>query len=206
MLYALRFVLFAFWVMGREGRAVPEATMSSPDNSQSQVKSYFKDAAPDDTFPYLTGGELPLVDVVRCGWLLRVRCWSCDKTRHLNGREICAHHAHALTHSIRDWARSLKCAQCGAKRYQIDRQQDAAAHGEFMAGSHLSMSTGFRRLADRLADHGLNIADYLVAVSELPTPLELRLADLGPLGALLERERRRRALIRSQALKERGGA
>lgn len=152
------------------------------------AEEYFL-TAPDSAFPSLPRAwEGPLLLPVRFGWLVRVHCWGCRRTVDFSGRDLCAHFQTWLTRPRADWARALRCSECGSKRLQIHERNDAAAQGEFLGfGAHLSLAVSLLRLRIRLAESGLSIMDVLPQLRDIPPPDQLRAVGLEAVAEVSEK-------------------
>lgn len=146
-------------------------------------------SAPDRDFPSIPRAwEGPLLMPVRFGWLVRVHCWGCRRTVDFNGRDLCTHFRAWLTRPRADWARALRCSECGSKRLQIHERNDATAQGEFLGfGAHLSLAVSVLRLRTRLAEIGLGVMDYMPQLRDIPPPDRLRAVGLEEVAEALER-------------------
>lgn len=160
------------------------------EQTMTPAEQYFL-SAPASAFPNLPRAwEGPLLMPVRFGWIIRVFCWGCRRTVDFSGSDLCAHFAAWLTRPRADWARALRCGECGSKRLQIHERNDATAQGEFLGfGAHLSLAVSLLRLRTRLAEVGLSLMDFLPHLRDIPSPDRLRAVGLDEVAeALAARE------------------
>lgn len=148
-------------------------------------------SVPDNEFPILPRAwEGPLLMPVRFGWLVRVHCCSCRRTLDFDGGALCTQFTVWLTRPRADWARALRCGECGSKRLQIHERNDAAAQGEFLGfGAHLSLAVSLLRLRTRLAEVGLSLAVFLPHLRDIPPPDQLQAVGLEEVVEALSEDR-----------------
>lgn len=148
---------------------------------------WFRDA-PDSAFPVVHAGFQMMLETVRCGWAQHVRCRACDRTVIVTGRDLCERHGAWLMRPLIDWARTLRCGECGSRRVQVTAYNDPGAHRP--GPSHESFLNQMACLNDLLPLAGIQLADIIVGMRDLPAIADLRRVGLNDAADALERASR----------------
>lgn len=125
------------------------------------------DHMPDDLFPYVHGWNSHrevMIAYPHRGNGLHLKCLSCEREVWVGGRDIVVKHTAWLTRTVGEWAKGLRCQECGSRRVTVGPQNDPGAQG-FFAGPHeKGPEVWDRRLSTWLAEVGGDIEDYRPAL------------------------------------------
>lgn len=116
-------------------------------------------ALPDDHFPKLGGlkPEGALGDIPLAGQGLWVMCVGCWKARWMCGEAICRTWPALLDHTLMSWGRSLRCQECGAKRFAAHPEADPAADAFMGEDRETAPQRARRRMSAWLAGTGVDL-------------------------------------------------
>lgn len=130
----------------------------------------------DDLFPDFRmglGGVL-MAELPRAGAGLHILCCQCWTERWVGGLEICRQWPDWLLRSQMDWARSLRCQVCGARRFALHSTADPGAGG-FQSSTHDTVAVvSARRLKAWLDGTGVSLDDVADHLWNMPTFAERR--------------------------------
>lgn len=133
-------------------------------------------ARPDDLFPDFreaAGGAL-MADLPRAGAGLHILCCGCWAERWVGGREICRRWPDWLLRTQMDWARSLNCQHCGARRFAFQAVNDPGAGGFQTSTQDSAAVISARRLAVWLEGTHVSLDDIVGRLWNMPTAAERR--------------------------------
>lgn len=123
-------------------------------------------AVPDDHFP-IGLHHFPLIEVPDRGSQLVVTCCACRKAGRFTGLDLIRRFPDWLTRDACEWACSLRCDDCGAKRLSIAVANDPGAHGFRESTRDTSDVIRIRRLLAWLPEGGLRLDDVAYLLRDI---------------------------------------
>lgn len=133
--------------------------------------------------PYLSGTGGLMIDLPHRGNMLAARCRGCGHEVRFTGREIVTRFTKWLPAPVADWAATLRCGECHSRWIMVHATADGTAQGFFQATTETGQVVWCRRLNTYLAEVGTDLWAYLDVLSDMPTPVELEKAGIGPLNS-----------------------
>lgn len=133
-------------------------------------------AWPDACFPDFrtaSGGVL-MAELPRAGAGLHILCCSCWAQRWVGGRDICRQWPEWLLRPQMDWAKSLHCQLCGARRFSIHPADDPGAGGFLTSTQDTAAVVSARRLSAWLEGTGVSLDDIVDHLWCMPIAAEHR--------------------------------
>lgn len=112
----------------------------------------------DDDFP-IGLHHFPLIEVPDRGTQIQVTCCVCRKQGRFTGLDLIRRFPEWLIRDACEWACSLRCDSCGAKRLSLGMANDPGAHGFHKSTSDTSEVIRLRRLIAWLPEGGLRLDD-----------------------------------------------
>lgn len=135
-------------------------------NEQSKARWQ---AMSDGAFPDFregVGGVMGDLPVSGSGlWVLCCGCW---QEQWLGGEEICRRWPRSLLAPQIEWARALRCQDCGASRFSIHKALDGGAVGFTKSEWDTKPLMAARRLSAWLAGTGITLQDVGEHLRGLP--------------------------------------
>ncbi|KQY96392.1 hypothetical protein [Brevundimonas sp. Root1423] len=134
------------------------------DRSKARWQAMSDDAFPD--FRDGTSGVMGDLPVSGAGlWVLCCGCWH---ERWVGGQEICRRWPRGLLAPQIEWARALRCQDCGASRYALHKVIDPGASGFSASEWDTKPIMAARRLSAWLAGTGVTLGDVADHLRGLP--------------------------------------
>lgn len=112
----------------------------------------------DDHFP-MGLHHFPLIEAPDRGAQIRVTCCVCRKQGRFTGLDLIRRFPDWLTRDACEWACSLRCDSCGAKRLSLAMADDPGAHGFRASTRDTPEVIRLRRLLAWLPEGGLRLDD-----------------------------------------------
>lgn len=113
---------------------------------------------PDERFP-IGLHHFPLIEAPDRGTQIRVTCCVCRKQGRFSGLDLIRRFPEWLNRDACEWACSLRCDSCGAKRLSLDVADDPGAHGFRESTRDTAEVIRIRRLLAWLPEGGLRLDD-----------------------------------------------